>query len=175
MGDNMLPPAIWEGVYGDYEGFHHIVKPMLEDLNKHGIDFETWAHQCLNQDDLEDAVDNLNKHRAGFLSPLMPYNSTAELMSFLEMAAADEPMTQAQAWVALSAIPYLTNGDYVAWEVMSRMLDACPGIAWQTFSPDDKEMTSLVIWSVEDLRERYGFISTDPLQALINLRRNNRV
>ena len=45
--NNMLPQTIWDGVYGDYEGFHHLVKPMLEDLNKYGIDFETWAHQCL--------------------------------------------------------------------------------------------------------------------------------
>ena len=174
MEDNMLPRAIWDGVYGDYEGFHHLVKPMLEDLNKHGIDFETWAHNCLNQDDLEDAVANLNKHRAGYLEPLMPQNSNAEIMTFLDMAAADEPMTQAQAWVALSAIPYLVDEDYMEWEIMEWMLESCPGIAWQTFRPDEHGMTSLCIWSQEDLRERYGGVDTDPLRALINLRGMSR-
>lgn len=173
--NNMLPHTIWDGVYGDYQGFHHLVKPMLEDLNKQGINFETWAHQCLNQDDLEDAVDNLNKNRSGFLSPLMPYNSTAEIMGFLKMAAADEPMTQAQAWVALESIPYLVDEDLPEWEIMEWMLESCPGIVWQTFRPDDHGMTSLCIWSEEDMRERYGGLDTDPLRALINLRGNNRV
>ena len=173
MGDNMLPPAIWDGVYGDYEGFHHLVGPMLEELNKYDIDFETWAHNCLNQDDLEDAVANLNTHRAGYLEPLMPQNSTPEIMDFLEMAAADEPMTRAQAWVALSAIPYLVDEDYAEWEIMEWMLNSCPGIAWRTFRPDDHGNSTLCIWSQEDLRERYGVIDNDPLQALINLRRGN--
>ena len=174
MEDNMLPHAIWDGVYGDYEGFHHLVKPMLEDLNKHGIDFETWAHNCLNQDDLEDAVANLNKHRAGYLEPLMPQNSIPEIMSFLEMAAADEPMTQAQAWVALSAIPYLVDEDYGEWEILEWMLDSCPGIAWATFRPDDHGNSILCIWSQEDMRERYGGLETDPLRAPINLRGMSR-
>ena len=171
--NNMLPQTIWDGVYGDYEGFHHLVKPMLEDLNKYGIDFETWAHQCLNQDDLEDAVDNLNKSRDGYLDPLLPQNSNAEIMSFLEMAAANETMTQAQAWVALSAIPYIAEDAVMGeWEIMEWMLDSCPGITWQTFRPDDHGMSLLCIWSREDMRERYGVI--DPLQALINLREMNR-
>jgi len=170
---NTLPHVIWDGVYGDYEGFQHLVKPMLEDLNKHEIDFETWAHNCVNQDDLEDAVANLNKHRAGHLEPLMPQDSNAEIMSFLEMAAADEPMTQAQAWVALSAIPYLVDEDYMEWEIMEWMLNSCPGIAWSTFRPDDYGNTLLCIWSEEDMRERYGAIDSDPLRALINLRRGN--
>lgn len=179
MGDNMLPHAIWDGVYGGSSGFQHLVGPMLEELNKYGIDFETWAHNCLNQDDLEDAVANLNKHRAGYLEPLMPQNSNAEIMSFLEMAAADEPMTQAQAWVALSAIPYLVDEDYMEWEILEWMLNSCPGIAWRTFRPDSYDgygSTQLCIWSQEDLRERYGGLDTDPLRALINLRRgDNRV
>lgn len=173
MGTNMLPPTIWDGVYGDYEGFHHLVGPMLEDLNKYDIDFETWAHNCLNPDDLEDAMTNLNKHRAGYLEPLMPQNSNSEIMDFLEMAAADRPMTRAQAWVALSAIPYLVDEDYMEWEIMEWMLNSCPGITWQTFRPDDHGNSVLCIWSQEDLREHYGVIDNDPLQALINLRRGN--
>lgn len=170
MGDNILPHTIWQGVYGDYEGFYHLVKPMLENLNKHGIDFETWAHNCLNEDDLEDAADNLNNNQSGVFRWLLPQHSTAAIMSFLEMAAANEPMTQAQAWVALGAIPFMVDEDFMEWEVMEWMLSSCPGIAWQTFRPDENGMSNLCIWSEEDMRERFGVIDSDPLRALINLR-----
>ena len=174
MMSNTLPHVIFDEVFGEYEGFTHILEPMLEDLNNHRIDFKTWAHNCINQDDLGDAVANLDKNRAGYLAPFMPRNSTAEIMSFLEMAAADEPMSQAQAWVALSAIPHLVEEDYMEWEIMEWMLNSCPGIAWQTFRPDEHGNTLLCIWSEEDMRERYGAVDSDPLRALINLRDMNR-
>ena len=143
MGDNMLPYTIWDGVYGDYED-SITSHPMLEELNKQDIDFETWAHNCLNQDDLEDAVANPNKHRK-----LVIWNRscprTASLNHSFRDGRADEPMTRRRhGWHRRHPLPGRRGlhgmGDH---GVDVELLSVSP----RTFRPDDHGNSILCILS----------------------------
>jgi len=152
-----LPRPIYRGVFGEYEGLAHNLPAMVKDLTNAGVDLIAWAQATMAPTDLEDDIlGNLQQFRAGSLAPLMPKESDSEIMDVLSLAASDQLQTPQQASLVIRSIPFITDEDWIEWELTEWILGACPGTVWDEFRPDEYGSTEVCVWSLESLRSLAG-------------------
>jgi len=165
-----LPRPIYRGVFGEYEGLAHNLPAMVKDLTNAGVDLIAWAQATMAPTDLEDDIlGNLQQFRAGSLAPLMPKESDSEIMDVLSLAASDQLQTPQQASLVIRSIPFITDEDWIEWELTEWILGACPGTVWDEFRPDEYGSTEVCVWSLESLGSLAGLAcDRTHLDAVIN-------
>jgi hypothetical protein len=165
-----LPRPIYRGVFGEYEGLAHNLPAMVKDLTNAGVDLIAWAQAIIAPNDMDDDIaGNLRDSRAGSLGLLMPKEPDSTIMDVLHLAASDRLQTPGQASLVIRSIPFITDDDFVEWEITEWILDACPGTVWGEFRPDEYGSTEICVWSLESLGSLAGLAcDRTHLDAVIN-------